>query len=118
MVLQLLLTTWKGTRWEVISVVGEVVERVLHDPTITKEVALNRAKAIMTIGGIFKGVVPDESDEERRELERLVLNAGSKKKAKENKEKKEREKAGWGWSSKKEPTTSEQPAAASGTAKS
>lgn len=26
----------------------------------------------MTIGGIFKAVVPDESDEERRELERYV----------------------------------------------
>lgn len=71
--LQLLLTTWKGTRWEVISVVGEVVDKVLYEPGLSKEVALNRAKAILTVGGIFKATVPDESDEERRELERLVI---------------------------------------------
>ncbi|KAJ9099875.1 hypothetical protein QFC21_003880 [Naganishia friedmannii] len=70
---KLLLTTWKGTRWEVISVIGE---------------------AIMSVGAVFKATVPDESDEERRELERLVLNAGSKKKTKERKEK---EKSGGGW---------------------
>lgn len=43
--LQLLLTTWKGTRWEVISVIGEVCDRVLHEPGLKKEVAINRAKA-------------------------------------------------------------------------
>lgn len=60
---KLLLTTWKGTRWEVISVstadrcsvssethrlsskvVGEVVEKVLNEPGLHKDVALNRAK--------------------------------------------------------------------------
>ncbi|KAJ9126384.1 hypothetical protein QFC24_002122 [Naganishia onofrii] len=52
------------------------------------------SKAIMSVGAVFKATVPDESDEERRELERLVLNAGSKKKTKERKEK---EKSGGGW---------------------
>ncbi|KAI5452557.1 DnaJ-like protein [Naganishia albida] len=99
---KLLLTTWKGTRWEVISVVGEVVDRVLHEPGLKKEVAINRAKAIMSVGAVFKATVPDESDEERRELERLVLNAGSKKKSKE---KKEKEKSGWFGAHKKESHT-------------
>ena len=27
-------------------------------------------QAIMTVGGVFKATIPDESDEERRELER------------------------------------------------
>ncbi len=67
---KLLLTTWKGTRWEVIMVVGEVVDTVLYEPGISKETALNRAKAILVVGAIFKQTVPDESDEERRELER------------------------------------------------
>ena len=39
----------------------------------------------MTIGNIFKEVVPDEDDEERRELERLVQNAAGKKKKEKSK---------------------------------
>ena len=82
---KLLLTTWKGTRWEVISVVGDVVDKVLSEPGVTKAVGMNRAKvrhrdlgvtqcdvdaesfgkAIMTIGGIFKASVPDDTDDER-----------------------------------------------------
>jgi hypothetical protein len=29
-------------------------------------------QAVMTIGGIFKGTIPDETDDERREIERCV----------------------------------------------
>ena len=72
-----------------------VVDQVLYEPSISKDVSLKRAKAILTIAGIFKSVEADESDEERRELERLVMNAGNKKKA--EKEQKEKEKKGWGW---------------------
>jgi hypothetical protein len=43
---------------------------VLYEPGLSKDESLKRAKAIMTIGGIFKSVEADESDEERRELER------------------------------------------------
>lgn len=56
-----------------LQVVGAVVDLVLYDPTLSKDVALKRAKAILTIGGIFKQVEADESDEERRELERSAL---------------------------------------------
>ncbi len=69
---KLLLTTWKGTRWEVISVrggnsglhrigrtdrvnarqvLGEVVDKVLYEPGLSKDVALNRAK----VGEIWEG---------------------------------------------------------------
>lgn len=49
-----------------------VVDRVLYEHGIRKDIALRRAKAIMTIGAIFKAVEADESDDERRELERYV----------------------------------------------
>nr|XP_019011117.1 uncharacterized protein I206_04428 [Kwoniella pini CBS 10737]OCF49898.1 hypothetical protein I206_04428 [Kwoniella pini CBS 10737] len=89
---KMLLTTWRATRWEVINVLNAVVDKVLYDPSISKDVALKRAKAILTIGGIFRDVKADESDDERRELERLVMNAGKKKeKAKEKKA------SGGGW---------------------
>lgn len=62
---------------------------MLYEPGISKDVALRRAKAIMTIGHIFKAVEADEDDEERRELERLVQNAaGKKKKEKHHKSRK------------------------------
>ncbi|KAK6910036.1 hypothetical protein I204_04957 [Kwoniella mangroviensis CBS 8886] len=89
---KMLLTTWRATRWEVINVLNAVVDKVLYEPGLHKDVALKRAKAILTIGGIFKDVKADESDDERRELERLVMNAGKKKE--KNKEKKS---SGGGW---------------------
>ncbi|KAL7421589.1 DnaJ-like protein [Cryptotrichosporon argae] len=95
---KMLLTTWRATRWEVINILGPVVDNVLYEPGVHKDVALKRAKAIMSIGGIFKSVEADESDEERRELERLVQNAaGKKKKAEDEKTKK---KSGWFGSSR------------------
>lgn len=70
-----------------------MVDAVLYEPGLSKDVSLRRAKAILSIGGIFKNVEADESDEERRELERLVMNAGKKKeKAAAAKEKEEKEK--------------------------
>lgn len=57
-----------------------MVDAVLNEPGITKDVALRRAKAIMTIGHIFKSIEDDEDAEERRELERLVASAAGKKK--------------------------------------
>ena len=100
-----------------------MVDRVLYDPSVSKDISLRRAKAILNIGGIFKSVEADESDQERRELERsvcvfmflgasseslgrLVMNAGQKKKRAE--ETKEREKKGWGWSQAKAESSSEQ----------
>lgn len=46
------------------------MDEVLYESGLSKDVALKRAKAIMSIGAIFKAVEADESDEERRELER------------------------------------------------
>jgi hypothetical protein len=95
---KMLRTTWLATRWEVTQVssgeggfylslpradnqvLGPVIDQVLHGPGISKDVALKRAQAILVIGEIFKSILPDEDDAERRELERLVQNAAGKKK--------------------------------------
>jgi hypothetical protein len=76
-----------------------VVDAVLYEPNLTKEVSLRRAKAILSIGGVFKNVQADESDDERRELERLVMNAGNKKTkaAKEKEKEKDKKAGGWGF---------------------
>ncbi|GMK59431.1 hypothetical protein CspeluHIS016_0800370 [Cutaneotrichosporon spelunceum] len=82
---KMLLTTWRATRIEVITILGPVIDAVLGEPGISKDVALRRAKAIMAIGNIFKAVQDDEDAEERRELERLVASAAGKKKSKKEK---------------------------------
>jgi len=72
---KLMLASWRGARLEVIQVLREVVENVLKEPGQSETVLINRAKALLVSGAIFKAAVPDGSDEERRLLERLVHEA-------------------------------------------
>lgn len=70
---KLLLISWKGTRFESGAVLRQVVDNVLtREPGVSDSTLLWRAKGLIVIGAIFKAVEPDESDEERRELERCV----------------------------------------------
>lgn len=77
---KMLLATWRGTRWEVTSVLRKVCDNLLNEKGVEHKVLLNRARALALLGSIYKQVQPDESDEERRELERLVAEAAGKKK--------------------------------------
>ncbi|KAL7414570.1 X-domain of DnaJ-containing-domain-containing protein [Mrakia frigida] len=87
---KLLLTTWRGTKFEVIQVLNEVLDAVFFkEPGVTDETLILRAKAIMTVGAIFKATIADESDEERRELERLVAQAAMPSKKRKEAERKE-----------------------------
>ncbi|KAF8202308.1 X-domain of DnaJ-containing-domain-containing protein [Pholiota molesta] len=72
---KIMLASWRGARLEVI----QVVENVLKEPGVSETVLINRAKALLLTGAIFKAAVPDESDEERRELERMVHEAAQPK---------------------------------------
>lgn len=72
---KIMLASWRGARLEVIQVLREVVDNVLKEPGQSEAVLINRAKALLVSGAIFKAAVPDESDQERRELERLVHEA-------------------------------------------
>jgi len=72
---KLMLASWRGTRLEVIQVLREVVDNVLKEPGRSETVLINRAKALLVSGAIFKAAVPDGSDEERRLLERMVHEA-------------------------------------------
>ncbi|CEL61723.1 putative J domain-containing protein C4H3,01 OS=Schizosaccharomyces pombe (strain 972 / ATCC 24843) GN=SPAC4H3.01 PE=1 SV=1 [Rhizoctonia solani AG-1 IB] len=76
---KILLASWRGTRWEVSQVLREVCDKVLEEPGTPKEELFLRARALFLIGELLKDVKPDESDEERRELERLVAEASKKK---------------------------------------
>lgn len=77
---KMLLATWRGTRWEVSSVLRQVLDNVLNEKGIGEKTLMNRARALAMLGAIYRDVQPDESDDERRELERLVAQAAQKKK--------------------------------------
>ncbi|KAF8555984.1 DnaJ-domain-containing protein [Imleria badia] len=76
---KILLASWRGTRFEVVQVLREVVDEVLKDREVSDQVLVNRAKGLLIIGHIFKTTAPDESDEDRRELERIVADAAAGK---------------------------------------
>lgn len=76
---KIMLASWRGTRFEVVQVLREVVDAVLKDTTVSDLELYNRAKGLIFIGTIFKETKPDESDQERRELERMVAEAAAGK---------------------------------------
>ncbi|KAH9930226.1 X-domain of DnaJ-containing-domain-containing protein [Fomitopsis serialis] len=76
---KIMLASWRGTRFEVVQVLREVADNVLKDPEASDQVLYNRARGLLLIGAIFKSTQPDESDAERRELERMVAEAASGK---------------------------------------
>ncbi|KAJ7043656.1 X-domain of DnaJ-containing-domain-containing protein [Mycena alexandri] len=76
---KIMLASWRGARLEVVQVLRGVVDNVLKDPEASDVVLYNRAKGLLITGAIFKSAIPDESDEERRELERMVAEAAAPK---------------------------------------
>jgi curved DNA-binding protein CbpA len=76
---KIMLASWRGTRFEVVQVLREVVDNVLKDKEASDQVLFHRAKGLMIMGHIFKNTIPDESDEVRRELERMVAEAAEGK---------------------------------------
>jgi hypothetical protein len=50
----------------------QVVDNVLKGHDVSDQELYNRARGLLLLGAIFKSTIPDESDEERRELERCV----------------------------------------------
>ncbi|KZT27938.1 DnaJ-domain-containing protein [Neolentinus lepideus HHB14362 ss-1] len=78
---KIFLASWRGTRFEVVQVLREVcvADNVLKEPGASEQTLLNRAKGLLIIGAIFKSTQADETDEERRELERMVAEAAAGK---------------------------------------
>ncbi|KAK0446832.1 DnaJ domain-containing protein [Armillaria borealis] len=76
---KIMLASWRGARLEVIQVLREVLDHVLKEPGVSDSVMYNRARGLLLIGAVFKSTVPDESDAERRELERMVAEAAAPK---------------------------------------
>ncbi|KAH9042302.1 X-domain of DnaJ-containing-domain-containing protein [Lactarius hengduanensis] len=76
---KIMLASWRGTRFEVVQVLREV-NVVLKDHIANNQELYHRTRGLLLLGAIFKSTVPDESDEERRELERMVAEVAKPKK--------------------------------------
>ncbi|KAF9530493.1 X-domain of DnaJ-containing-domain-containing protein [Crepidotus variabilis] len=76
---KVMLASWRGARLEVIQVLREVIDNVLKEPGASEEVLVKRAKGLLLTGALFKNAEPDDTDEERRQLERMVHEAAQPK---------------------------------------
>ncbi|KAH9042314.1 hypothetical protein EDB84DRAFT_1559491 [Lactarius hengduanensis] len=78
---KIMLASWRDTRIEVVQV-REVIGSFLKDHSANDQELYHRARGLLLLGAIFKSTVPDESDEERRELEPMhrMVSAKPKKK--------------------------------------
>ncbi|KAH9031354.1 X-domain of DnaJ-containing-domain-containing protein [Lactarius pseudohatsudake] len=76
---KIMLASWRGTRFEVVQVLREV-NVVLKDHIANNQELYHRTRGLLLLGAIFKSTVPDESDEERRELERMIAEVAKPKK--------------------------------------
>ncbi|THV05539.1 DnaJ domain-containing protein [Dendrothele bispora CBS 962.96] len=117
---KIMLASWRGARLEVIQVLREVVDNVLKEPGASEHVLVNRAKGLLLTGAIFKTAIPDESDEERRELERMVAEAAQPKNKHAHKaakaKREEMTRQAQATPAKEKPSTPETPTAAEATA--
>ncbi|KIJ55712.1 hypothetical protein M422DRAFT_24252 [Sphaerobolus stellatus SS14] len=77
---KVLLASWRGTRFEVVNVLRDVCDQLFKEPGVPEQAMVNRAKGLLIMGAIFKAATPDESEQERRELERIVAEAAAPKK--------------------------------------
>ncbi|KAI5282856.1 hypothetical protein KEM54_002535 [Ascosphaera aggregata] len=77
---KILAAAWKGSKFEIQSVLREVCERVLNDKTVKLEKRVERAQAMVLIGNIFRSVTRSPEEEgEFMEFERLMAEGMAKK---------------------------------------
>ena len=88
----MMLISFKGMKFEVSTVLRQVVDGVLSNKQQGQKVSetelVNRAKALLLLGTMLRNVKPDETDEERREMERLVAKVNAERKTKKGKKEK------------------------------
>ncbi|USP82619.1 hypothetical protein yc1106_09893 [Curvularia clavata] len=96
---KILAAAWRGSKFEIQSVLRDVCDAVLNDKKIKLEKRVERAQALMIIGEMFQKAERDPEEEgDFMAFEQLMAEAAAKKDAKEEKhgkhhhDKKEKEK--------------------------
>jgi len=78
---KILAAAWRGSKFEIQSVLRDVCDTVLNDKKIKLEKRVERAHALMIIGEMFQKVCPTFVTSDKQMLTRCRLSATPKKKA-------------------------------------
>jgi len=91
---KILAAAWRGSKFEIQSVLREVCDVVLEDPKVSKSKKLERARAMVVVGEMLRDARRDEDEEgDFLVFEQLMAEAAVKRDKKEEKRKeKEKEK--------------------------
>jgi len=92
---KILAAAWRGSKFEIQSVLREVCDVVLEDPKVSKSKKLERARAMVVVGEMLRDARRDEDEEgDFLVFEQLMAEAAVKRDKKEEKRKeKEKEKS-------------------------
>lgn len=92
---KILAAAWKGSRFEIQSVLRDVCDKVLNDKSVKMEKRLERAQALVISGTVYQNAQRDSDEEgDYMAFEQLMADAAIKKDKKgEKKDKKEAKKA-------------------------
>lgn len=95
---KILAAAWRGSKFEIQSVLREVCDVVLEDPKVSKSKKLERARAMVVVGEMLRDARRDEDEEgDFLVFEQLMAEAAVKRDKKEEKRKeKEKEKSSKG----------------------
>lgn len=89
---KILAAAWRGSKFEIQSVLRDVCDQVLHDKSVKESKRAERAQALVLVGSLMKEAQRSaEEENEYMVFEQLMAEAAKKK---EDKEDKKRKKAG------------------------
>ncbi|KAI1465305.1 DnaJ-domain-containing protein [Daldinia caldariorum] len=89
---KILTAAWRGSKFEIQSVLREVCDSVLHDKKIPLNKRLERAQALVIIADIFQKAQRTEEEGEYMAFEQLVAEAAIKKEKEKDPKKKGKDK--------------------------
>ncbi|KAF8453150.1 DnaJ domain protein [Terfezia claveryi] len=90
---KILMAAWRGSRFEIQSVLRDVCDKVLNDKAVPVNKRVERAHALMMVGTVFRNAERDPDDEFAEGVfEQLMADAAKKDTKKEKEKEKEKEK--------------------------
>ncbi|KAI1474478.1 DnaJ-domain-containing protein [Daldinia eschscholtzii] len=89
---KILTAAWRGSKFEIQSVLREVCDSVLHDKKVPLNKRLERAQALVIIADIFQKAQRTEEEGEYMAFEQLVAEAAIKKEKEKDSKKKGKDK--------------------------
>ncbi|KKY17976.1 hypothetical protein UCRPC4_g05179 [Phaeomoniella chlamydospora] len=90
---KILAAAWRGSKFEIQSVLRDVCDKLLNDKTVKLEKRVERAHALVIVGGIFQKAERDPDEEgDYMAFEQLMADAAKKKDKEDKKKEKNKEK--------------------------